>query len=41
MDKFAVVIKNNTTTVGHLPKGKTGRFCKTVFLFSQNREHKL
>ena len=32
MDKFAVVIKN-TTTVGHLPKGKTGRFCKTVFYF--------
>ena len=31
MDKFAVVIKNNTATVGHLPKGKTGRFCKTVF----------
>ena len=28
MDKFAVVIKNNTTTVGHLPKGKTGRVCK-------------
>ena len=33
MDKFAVVIKINTTTVGHLPKGKTGRFCKTVFYF--------
>ena len=33
MDKFAVVIKNNTTTVGHLPKGKTGRFSKTVFYF--------
>ena len=23
MDKFAVVIKNNTTTAGHLPKGQT------------------
>ena len=33
MDKFAMVIKNNTTTVGHLPKGKTGRFCKTVSYF--------
>ena len=33
MDKFAVVIKNNTTVVGHLPKGKTGCFCKTVFYF--------
>ena len=33
MDKFAVVIKNNTATVGHLPKGKTGRFYKTVFYF--------
>ena len=33
MDKFAVVIKNNTITAGHLPKGKTGRFCKTVFYF--------
>ena len=33
VDKFAVVIKNNTTTVGHLPQGKTGRFCKTVFYF--------
>ena len=28
-----MVIKNNTTTVGYLPKGKTGRFCKTVFYF--------
>ena len=33
MDKIAVVIKNNNTTAGHLPKGKTGRFCKTVFYF--------
>ena len=33
MDKFAVVTKNNATTVGHLPKGKTGRLCKTVFYF--------
>ena len=41
MDKFAVVVKNNTTTVRYLPKGKTGRFCKTSFLLSQNREHKL
>ena len=40
MDKFAVGIKNNTTTVGHLPKAKTGRFCKTVFYFLK-REHKL
>ena len=33
MDKFAVVIENNIATVGHLPKGKTDRFCKTVFYF--------
>ena len=33
IDKFAVVIKNNTTIVGHLSKGKNGRFCKTVFYF--------
>lgn len=36
VDKFAVVVKNDeTTTVGHLPKGKTGRFSKTIFYFLQ------
>ena len=33
MDKFSVAVKDKTTTVGHLPKGKTGRFCKTIFYF--------
>ena len=32
-DKFAVAVKKKKKLVGHLPKGKTGRFAKTVFYF--------
>ena len=32
-DKFAVAIMKKECLVGHLPKGKTGRFAKTVFYF--------
>ena len=32
-DKYAVCIENNGKIVGHLPKGKNGRFSKTVFFF--------
>ena len=30
-DKYAVCVQENETIVGHLPKGKTGRFANTVF----------
>ena len=34
VDKYAVCVKNgNETIVGHLKKGKTGRFAKTIFYF--------
>ena len=33
LDKFAVAVKKNQNTVGHLKKGKTGRFAKTLFYF--------
>ena len=32
-DKFAVAVKKKKKVVGHLPKGKTGRFAKTIFYF--------
>ena len=31
--KFAVAVKKNQNIVGHLKKGKTGRFAKTLFYF--------
>ena len=31
VDKFAVAVKKNQNIVGHLKKGKTGRFAKTLF----------
>ena len=31
--KFAVVVTRNESVVGRLPKGKTGRFAKTIFYF--------
>lgn len=37
-DKFAVVVKRNESVVGHLPKGKTGRFAKTIFYFLRANE---
>ena len=30
VDKFAVAVKKNQNIVGHLKKGKTGRFAKTL-----------
>ena len=30
-DKFAVLVKKKKKLVRHLPKGKTGRFAKTIF----------
>ena len=40
VEKFAVVLKNDeTTTVGHLPKGKTGRFSKTIFYVLQDESN--
>ena len=33
VDKFAVAVKKNQNIVGHLKKGKTGRFAKTLFYF--------
>ena len=33
-DKYAVCVKTgNGATVGHLKKGKTGRFAKTIFYY--------
>ena len=32
-DKYAVCIQENETSVGHLPKGKTGRSANTIFFF--------
>ena len=33
MDKFVVTVKKNQNIEGHLKKGKTGRFAKTLFYF--------
>ena len=33
MDKFAVCVKINETIVGHLKKGISARFAKTIFYF--------
>ena len=33
VDKFAVAVKKNQNIVGHLKKGKTGRFAKALFYF--------
>ena len=38
MDKFVVCIEKNGN-VGHLPKGKNGRFSKTIFLFLRADEY--
>ena len=32
-DKFAVAVKEKKKLAGRLPKGKTGRFAKTIFYF--------
>ena len=33
-DKFAVAVEKCDVVVGHLSKGKTGRFAKNYFIFS-------
>ena len=39
MDKYAVCIEKNRNVVGHLPKGKYGRFSKTIFFFLRADEY--
>ena len=42
VDKFAVVVKKDeTTTVGHLPKGKNRDIFKYYFLLSSIRKQQL
>ena len=38
-DKYAVCIEKNGNVVGHLPKGKYGRFSKTIFFFLRADEY--
>ena len=33
MDKYAVCVKKDETVVGHLKKGTSDRFAKTIFFF--------
>ena len=33
VDNYAVYVKKNNVTVGHLPLGKDGRFAKVIFYF--------
>ena len=36
VDKYAVWVKKNNETVGHLQLGKDGKFAKTVFYFFES-----
>ena len=38
-DNYAVCIEKNVNIVGHLPKGKYGRFSKTIFFFLRADEY--
>ena len=38
MDKYAVAVINNDTVVGHLMKGESGKFAKTIFHFLRSDE---
>ena len=38
-DKYAVCIEKNGNVVGHLSKGKYGRFSKTIFFFLRANEY--
>ena len=38
MDKYAVAVINNDTVVGHLMKGESGKFAKTIFYFLRSDE---
>ena len=33
IDKYAVAVTKDARVIGHLKKGKTGRYAKTVFYF--------
>ena len=35
VDKYAVSVQRDDEVVGHLMKGKSGRFAKTIFYFSR------
>ena len=35
IDKYAVAVTKDARVIGHLKKGKTGRYAKTVFYFLQ------
>lgn len=37
-DKYAIAVMQNNVVVGHLTKGRTGRFAKTVSFFLQASE---
>ena len=41
VDKYAVCVKKNNKTVGHLQLGKEGKFAKTVFYFLRADEYGL
>ena len=38
VDKYAVAVMNKDRVVGHLMKGKSGKFAKTVFFFLRTDE---
>ena len=35
IDNYVVAVTKNARVIGHLKKGKTGRYTKTVFYFSR------
>ena len=39
IDKFAVAVMKEKKVVGHLPKGRTGRFSKTIYYFLNANEN--
>ena len=38
MDKYAIAVINNDTMVGHVMKGESGKFAKTIFYFLRSDE---
>ena len=38
VDKYAVAVMKDCRIVGHLSKGKSGRFAKTIFYFLRSNE---
>ena len=41
VDKYAVAVINKDRVIGHLMKGKSGEFAKTVFFFLRTDETNL